>query len=493
MPPSPDVLVIGAGFGGLGCALSLAERGAKVLLVEALTYPGGCASSFERKGHRFEAGATLFSGLAPNQLFGRWNERWGLGVEVDWLDPVMEVRAPGLRLQVLRDRAAFVDTLCALPGAPAPALRGFFAAQSALADALWELFDEPELLPPLSSATLWRHLLRAPRLAPVLPFLTRPLTAFLARYGLDGFAPLRAWLDPLCQITVQCPADEAEAAFALAAMDYGWRGTGHVRGGIGRLATGLAEAVGRAGGEVRFAERARGLRREGGVWRVELRTGEVRAPVVVANLLPADLGVLLGGHPALDTRHAEVAAGWGAVMLYRVVEHEGPAHHLDLTAVPGAPLVEGNHVFVSVGGPEQGPRRSLTASTHVALDRVRGPDVAEVVAAAQAKMRTTIAALAPELGAPVLEMTASPRTFQRFTRRREGAVGGAPRRAGWAAWRRLGPEQVGPGLWLVGDSVFPGQSTYAAALGGHRVAEAITRSGRMPVASEGIRGTEERP
>lgn len=493
MPRDPDVLVIGAGFGGLGCALSLAERGARVLLVEALTYPGGCASSFRRAGHRFEAGATLFSGLAPNQLFGRWITRFGLDVQVDWLDPVMEVRAPGLRLPVLRDRAAFVESLCVLPGAPAPALRRFFREQAALADALWALFDEPELLPPLSAGTLWRHLLGAPRLAPLLPFLTRPLSAFLARLGLDTFAPLRAWLEPLCQITVQCPADEAEAAFALAAMDYGWRGTGHVRGGIGRLATGLAEAVGRAGGEVRFAERARGLRREGGVWRVELRAGEVRAPVVVANLLPADLGALLGGDAALAARHEEVGRGWGAVMLYRVVEHEGPAHHLDLTAEPGAPLVEGNHVFVSVGGPEQGARRSLTASTHVALDRVRGPEVGEVVAAAQARMRATMAALAPELEGPVLEMTASPRTFQRFTRRREGAVGGAPRRAGWAAWRRLGPEQVGPGLWLVGDSVFPGQSTYAAALGGHRVAEAITRSGRMRVASEGIRGPEERP
>jgi phytoene dehydrogenase-like protein len=73
-----DVIVIGAGFGGLGTALSLAERGARVCLLEALRYPGGCASTFTKnvrdaQGHvhacRFDAGATVVSGpRAPPAL-----------------------------------------------------------------------------------------------------------------------------------------------------------------------------------------------------------------------------------------------------------------------------------------------------------------------------------------------------------------------------------------------------------------------------------------
>ena len=69
LPPKADILVIGAGFGGLATALKLSELGAQVVLCEALTYPGGCASTFERDGYRFEAGATLFSGFGENQLF----------------------------------------------------------------------------------------------------------------------------------------------------------------------------------------------------------------------------------------------------------------------------------------------------------------------------------------------------------------------------------------------------------------------------------------
>src|SRR5512147_1424469 len=72
MSPEFDVVVIGAGFGGLGCALTLGELGARVCLCEMLKYPGGCASTFSKGGFRFDAGATLLSGLGEEQLFGRW-------------------------------------------------------------------------------------------------------------------------------------------------------------------------------------------------------------------------------------------------------------------------------------------------------------------------------------------------------------------------------------------------------------------------------------
>ena len=60
-------------------------------------------------------------------------------------------------------------------------------------------------------------------------------------------------------------------------------------------------------------------------------------------------------------------------------------------------------------------------------------------------------------------------TFQRFARRDWGWVGGFPQTSLARAW---GP-RLAPGLWLVGDSVFPGQSVPAVALGGLRVARSL--------------------
>jgi len=52
-----DVLIVGGGIAGLTAALTLAQRGKKVLLLEKNEQPGGLMNSFVRDGFRFEGGA----------------------------------------------------------------------------------------------------------------------------------------------------------------------------------------------------------------------------------------------------------------------------------------------------------------------------------------------------------------------------------------------------------------------------------------------------
>ena len=478
-----DVLVIGGGFGGLATALSLADGGAQVALCETLKYPGGCASTFQRAGYQFEAGATLFSGFDPGQLFGRFIERYALPVETRAIDPVVDLRAPGLRLEVPPRREQLIERLCAFPDAPAAAIRAFFARQKRAADALWALFDDPRLLPPFGPRALLRHLASAPRLLPLLGLVGQPLGKILG--PLHSFAPLRIYLDAVCQITVQTSAREAEAPFAMAAMDYYFRGTRHVRGGIGELAWALARAIEARGGEVRLADRALRIERIREGFRVHSRRGMLEARQVVCNLLPQSVGALLGTSPVLDALSRKVQQGWGAAMLYLAVDSAGlrpEAHHLELIDDPEAPFTEGNHLFCSLSAEDETARapagqRTVTVSTHLPLAALRAlPEAGRVarIAQAQSRMETTLARLAPELRVR-FRMTASPRTFERFTGRFGGYVGGIPRRAGLSHYRQLLPQQPLPGVWLVGDSLFPGQSTLAAALGGVKLAERLLR------------------
>ncbi|MDF1662689.1 MAG: FAD-dependent oxidoreductase [Planctomycetota bacterium] len=99
-----DVAVIGAGFGGLGAALELARGGASVILLEMLNYPGGCAGTFNKAGYRFEAGATLSSGLGPGQLFRRWIDEYQLDVHSEILDPILDFRCGSERILVPGNR-----------------------------------------------------------------------------------------------------------------------------------------------------------------------------------------------------------------------------------------------------------------------------------------------------------------------------------------------------------------------------------------------------
>jgi phytoene dehydrogenase-like protein len=502
-----DVLVVGAGFGGLGAALRAAELGARVVVLEAQAYPGGCASTFEHGGSHFESGATLFSGLAPNQLFGRWIERHRLDVQIDWIDPIVDYRSPRLELSVGLDRHAFIERLCAQPGAPSEALRRFFAFQARAADRLWRTLDDPAELPPFGPRTFARHARDIGAWAPILRCAGKSLRSVLARFGLADFQPLCDALNALCQITVQCDIDSAEAPFALAAADYYWRGTGHVRNGIGQLATGLCGAIERQGGDVRFGRRVRCIEpHQDGGWWVHTLGESLRAERVIANLLPSALdATLAAGVPRshrLGRYTRDLEDGWGACMLYLELEDEPGAapHHLQLVQDPDAPLMEGNHLYVSTSGSSDVHLSSrkgsttATVSTHLPMRRLRSLPAAErgaYVRSVQDRMREGLRALAPELEARIRRaLPASPRTFERYTGRTHGLVGGLPRRVGLRQYLDLSNPPVAPGLWMVGDTVFPGQSTYATASGGVRAAERAlsvpSSTRRESLASTGI-------
>ncbi len=476
-----DVLVIGAGFGGLATALTLAEAGRKVAVCETLNYPGGCASTFKKAGYQFESGATLFSGFDKQQLFGRLIKKYAMAVETRPIDPVVELRAPGFQLDVPPRRNDLIARLCAFPNAPVRELRAFFEKQQQVADALWALFDDPTLLPPFGPRALLRHAAASGRYLPLLPLLGKPLGKLLG--GLLDFAPLRIYLDAVCQITVQTSATQAEAPFALGAMDYYFRGTRHVRGGIGELAWALSRAIESRGGEVIYANRVRQLERLDGHFRVQARRGVIEARQVVCNLLPQSVAALYGPLPALEKLAAKVEKGWGAAMLYLAVDGTAlrpEAHHLELVHDPSAPFTEGNHLFCSISAADELDRapagqRTVTVSTHLPLAKLLAlpePERARRVSAIQSKMDATLARLAPELH-PRVRLPASPRTFERFTGRFGGYVGGIPRTASLSHYAQILPGPVAPGLWLVGDSLFPGQSTLAAALGGVKLAERL--------------------
>jgi len=145
------------------------------------------------------------------------------------------------------------------------------------------------------------------------------------------------------------------------------------------------------------------------------------------------------------------------------------------------PLAEGNTAFLSLSPDwdhERAPagQRTLTLSTHTRLkewwrlfEQDRGAYEARQADYAARLLAAAEIAL-PGLGeAAGLILPGTPVTFERFTRRAWGWVGGFPQTSLFQAW---GP-RLGPDLWLVGDSIFPGQSIAAAALGGLRVAQTI--------------------
>jgi len=80
-----DVIVIGAGLGGLIAGAKLAKEGKSVLLIEQHDRPGGCATTFKRKDFIFEVGLHEMDGLDRRDMKTRIFNDLGVIEKVDFL------------------------------------------------------------------------------------------------------------------------------------------------------------------------------------------------------------------------------------------------------------------------------------------------------------------------------------------------------------------------------------------------------------------------
>lgn len=112
-----DVIVIGAGLGGLSSAAYLARKGHRVLLLERHNIPGGYATSFVRGRYEFEASLHELSGLGrpaePSPL-NRYFDYLGISdtVEFSHCTDIYRSVFPSLDITLPMGREAHQDRLC---------------------------------------------------------------------------------------------------------------------------------------------------------------------------------------------------------------------------------------------------------------------------------------------------------------------------------------------------------------------------------------------
>ena len=243
------IVVIGAGFGGLGAAIRLQAQGHEVVLVEKRDRPGGRAYVFHENGFVFDAGPTIITAPAMiDDLFSLAGEKTADTVRLVPLDPFYNVRfEDGSVFRYTGDHArlrAEVERFCADDADGyerfSIAAEGVFATAfplvdkpfTSIADMLRVVPDLLRLRADRSVAALARSHFRDERLQQVF-----------------SFHPLLIGGNPF----------DSSAIYALIhILEKRW-GVWFAMGGTGALVDALADLFVRLGGELRLETEARSI------------------------------------------------------------------------------------------------------------------------------------------------------------------------------------------------------------------------------------------
>jgi C-3',4' desaturase CrtD len=488
------VVVIGAGFGGLTTAAEIARQGLDVTVLEAHVYPGGSAGTFFHQGYLFDAGATLAGGFAEGAPMNMLGSRFDIDWQEKYVKEAMVVHLPdGEMVTRWTDDVRWREERTSVFGTDA---EPFWNWQERTAEGLWDLAQRNPEWPPqsirgainlLQTGYSWLSARRLDKreinLTAYMPYMFLPVSSKMKNIP----DLLRLYINGQLLISAQDTSDKVNALYGAAALDLPRRGVANVPGGMGGMAKKLVERIVSYGGKVIFRKEVISVS-DFSDKKFLIRTkrgGEYISDAVVFNQTPWNVAKLLETqeYRKLNTLGELPRDNWGAFVVYAGIDSKGvpdnfPEHH---QVIHSEPLGEGNSIFLSISPAWDNTRapegkRSITISTHTRLDtwwrlyRNSRPEYEDRKSRYIERILNVAERAFPGIKSYAeMLLPGSPVTFERFTRREKGWVGGFPQTSLFRTW---GPK-IAPGIWIVGDSIFPGQSVPAVVLGGLRVADGL--------------------
>jgi len=487
-----DVVVIGAGIGGLSCAGVLAKEEMKVLLVEQHHRPGGYCTSFRRGEYTFDVAINSLSSCNRSGWIGDLLQSLDLWQEIEFvsLNPIKELVFPDLRFSVPARYEEYLECLKRTFPHEAGGIEKVFRA-------LEGIFLELKRMP------LHFDLDSLKEFSTNYPHFTQYRSATLGQL-LDEFLrdeQLKGLISGQCMYTGVSPAKASVINIGSMLIGYLQDGSYQAKGGVQRLADVLSMGFERWGGHLLFSRRVREiLIRENRAIGVRLDDGqEIAAGAVVSamdarqtffQLLRAD-GVGSNLRRRIEAMRPSPSYFMVFLGLDLPLERMGLCHHIDYFSTFDIESIfrsqmagELNEKSISVGmviptlvDPQLAPtgHQILTISLLATYGwRRQWGTVKEEVADQLIRVaEKTI----PGLGQRIrIREISTPLTLERHTANFQGAAYGWEQSPDQAGPRRLSPRTPIENLYLAGHWTYPGGGVASVSVSGRIAAQEVLRS-----------------
>ncbi|WP_207430125.1 phytoene desaturase family protein [Sabulibacter ruber] len=480
-----QVAVIGSGFGGLTAASLLAKTGLQMAVLEQNNYPGGCASSYKRKGYWFETGATTLVGLDEEMPLHYLLEQTGIQLPLLHLDTPMQVRlSDGTLLTRYPDLEDWIREAERVFGGQGQ--RPFWETCFQISQKVWRTSLKQLSFPFGSLGDLWQAAtaVRWEQLG-LVPKAFQTVKDLLAQHGLLHNKRFVSFVDQQLLITAQNHHQEVNVLFGATALCYTLYGNYYVLGGLRKLSESLVEYLEQHHGQMLYRRFVKQITpAESGNYLIDTEKGLVEAEFVVCGLPLNNVHQLFQSTDTkkklerylLPPEDVNGALTWGLVF-ERSSSTPQVLHHQ--IHVPGkVPFIGSESIFVSLSHPQDHQRAApdmcvASVSTHVARPKEQWIEEKK-------ELEQWVVQFLASQGFFLEDQVkfvqaATPGAWIEWTGREWGQVGGYPQYQGIKPWQMKDARLDGHKAYLCGDTVYPGQGIPGVCLSGIIAAHKLLR------------------
>jgi len=480
------LLVIGAGLGALSAAALAVKQGMEVCMLEQNWIPGGCAATYPRHRFLFESGATTITGMDRGMPLRSLSDALNLQFPLRHLQIPMKVKLAGAewitRYQDPEQWIAEAERVFGREGQ-----RPFWTAMLACSSFVWQQSGRYRFFPFSGLQDVLRSI---PSFRPghLFPLGKAFVSVYdvMQRYGLHRNEAFVRFVDEQLMISAQNRSRDVNLLFGSAALCYTAYNNFYADGGTGRIAETLAGYIKAAGGEIRLREEVLAVERKADMYYVHTPEGVYSAGLLLSGIPLNNLYALsndvLKRPLAKHIRPVEqLWSAFQAGIAFRSEKRFGCLHYQFHTA-EWQPGWDNASCFLSISHPDDALRTRngvyvASLSTHIRNPAVHMQYNKEEL---QGKIRELMQANGFLQAEDVVYMhTSGPASWQKWTGRTLGFVGGYPQQLQQRPWQMKNAEWDGQGAFLCGDTVYPGQGIPGVVLGGMLAWERIKKAARM--------------